>query len=517
MQPLLNSPQDYIEVAFRRKWWIIIPFIACLVLSFGYYKTLPKIYRATTLILVVPPEVPKAYISPTVSSSASERLNTLRQQILSRTRLETVIKELNLFSDTRKKMTMEEIVAVMRKAISIEVRRVSGPDTFTISYAGKEPRSVMMVANRLASLFIEENITTRERQAAGTSDFLERELSSIEAELKNKEDEIRFIKERYMGELPEQLGANLSILKRLQDQLNNVSERRKAAEEIRIMLQSQLSNISEAGSSVVDMDFHSEVVGDSPQVTELNKLKERLNQLLNVYTDKHPDVIDAKTKIARLEQEITHQQEKEMVPQEDFDSGADPQVEPPAFNPYAAQLEASINEIESEIIRLKAEKDGLEEQIMMYQRRVENTPRREQEMAELNRDISQLRDRYRSLSNKKFQAKLAENLERRQKGEQFKILDPAIIPEKPIKPSRKKILFLGAFFGLVLGCGLGYTRETMDRSFHKPEEVEQLLGFPVIAAIPRIENRKNGKKVTQPQVQRYSDRQEHDRKQISTT
>ena len=516
MEPKLPF-QDYIEMAMRRKWWIIVTFVVCIVLSYGIYKMLPKIYRATTLILVVPPEVPEAYINPTVRSSASERLATLRQQILSRTRLENVIEEFDLYSNMREIMAMEEIIEVMRKAIEIRVRRVGGPDTFTISYQGKEPRKVMMVANRLAALFIEENMSARERLAAGTSDFLGLEFSSIEAELKKREDEIRLIKERYMGELPEQLRSNLSTLNRLQDQLNNLTERRKAAEEIRLMLQNQLSNIPEMGVTVVDTDVDTEVVGNSTQVTELNELKERLNQLLSIYTDKHPDVIDAKTRIARLEQEITLQGEKDMVAQEDFDTAANPQVEPPAFNPYSAKLEASISEIESEIARLKVEKDGLEEQIAMYQRRVENTPRREQEMAELNRDLRQLRDRYNSLSNKKFQAKLAENLERRQKAEQFKILDPAVLPEKPFTPSRKRILFYGAFFGLVLGCGLGYARETMDRSFHKAEEVEQLLGVPVIAAIPRIEKRKNGEKSTQPQVPRHFDRQEHDGKQISTT
>jgi len=494
--------QDYIEIAMRRKWWIIVPFVACIGLSYGIYKHLPKIYRATTLILVVPPEVPEAYIRPTVRSSASERLNTLRQEILSRTRLENVIKEFNLYPEIRETMPMEQVVEVMRKATDIWVRRVTGPDTFTISHEGKEPKKVMMVANRLASVFIEENVATREKSAVGTSDFLNIELSAIEAQLKKKEHKIRLVKQTFMGELPEQLGSNLSILKRLQDQLNNVSQRRKGAEEMRIMLQSQLSQTIEAGFNAVDRDVDSEVVGDNQLVTELNGLKERLTQLLRINTDKHPDVIDVKTRIARLEEEITLQGEKNIAPQEDFVTRVNPQAQSQAFNPYVAKLDASINEIEAEIARLKVEKNTLEEQIALYQRRVENTPKREQEMAELMRDVNQLRTRYNSLSNKKFQAQLAENLERRQKGEQFKIIDPAVMPEKPFKPSRKKIMFFGAFFGLVLGCGLAYMRENMDRTFHKTEEVEQLLGLPVVAAIPRIEKRRNGEKSTQTQIRR---------------
>jgi polysaccharide chain length determinant protein (PEP-CTERM system associated) len=507
---------DYIEMAMRRKWWIIVTFVICIAFSCGLYKVLPKIYRATTVIFVVPPEVPEAYINPTVRSSASERLSTLRQQILSRTRLEMVIKELNLYADLMEKMPMEEIIEIMRKATQIEVRRTRGPDTFMISYVGKDPRNVMMVANRLASFFIEENIALRENLAVGTSEFLKLELSSIEAELKKKEDEIRLIKERHMGELPEQLGSNLSILKRLQDQLNNISQRRKAAEELRLLLQNQLSQVSGLELRPVEVDVSSEFVENRHLMNELDKLRERLGHLQVTYTDKHPDVVEVRTRIAKLEEEIQLQQKKDAALQEDSHRNADPQVQSPVFNPHVVQIEASLKEVESEIARLKVEKDKLEEQIAVYERRVENTPRREQEMAEVMRDLGQLRNRYNRLSDKKYQAKLAENLERRQKGEQFKIIDPAVMPEKPFKPSRKKILFFGAFFGLVLGCGLGYMKETLDRSFHKTEEVERLLGLPVIATIPRIENRKNWKQSNQPHIHKDPVEQMERDKEIST-
>jgi len=319
------SLQDYIEMALRRKWWIIIPFVACVALSYGYYKRLPKIYKVTTLILVRPQEVPEDYIKPTVKSLVSDRLNTLSQQILSRTRLESVIKELNLYSDLIGKLTMEEIVGLMRRGIKIKTQRARGRDvqnTFTISYEGRDPRKVMLVTNRLASLFIEENLRAREQQAVGTSEFLERELAAIKVSLKEKEKKMRSFKERYMGELPGQLDANLRILERVQDQIKNNNDARKGAEERRIMLQREIAELSKQGTTVVG----GEVMSENPLLTQRTQLKARLSELQSMYTEKHPDVIDTKAQIGRLEKDIAQQGDVN----ERVSSGGNPSVLNPA-------------------------------------------------------------------------------------------------------------------------------------------------------------------------------------------
>ena len=476
----LNTPQDYIEMALRRKWWIIIPFVACVGLSYCYYKSLPKIYKATTLILVQPQEVPEDYVKPTVKSPVSGRLSTLSQQILSRTRLESVIRELNLYSDKVGRLASEEIVDLMRKTIKIEIQKSRGRDvqnTFTISYEGREPRQVMLVTNRLASLFIEENLRAREKQAVETSDFIDRELSASEVALREKEKDIRTFKELYMGELPGQLDANLRILERLQDQIKNNTDSRKASEERRIMLQREISDLSgQITSGIAD----GVVLGDS-RLTKLTQLKARLNELQSMYTDKHPDVIDTRAQIAKLQKDIAKQ----------VDIGEKPNSEGKlsVFNPALTRLRGELVEVKLEISRLKVEGKSLKKQIEMYQRRVENTPKREQELATLTRDYDLLKGNYQSLLDKRIQAKMAENLERRQMGEQFKVLDPARMPEKPFRPDPKRIMLIGVFLGLVLGGGLGYMKESMDQSFHKIEEIEDILSFPVIATIPRIKTR----------------------------
>ncbi|PIX26364.1 MAG: protein GumC, partial [Deltaproteobacteria bacterium CG_4_8_14_3_um_filter_45_9] len=181
--------QDYLAIGLRRKWYIIIPLVLCALASFGVYKYLPKVYKTTTLILVQPQTVPENYVRPTITDSMANRLNTISQEILSRTRLEKVIQEFNLYADIRKRLPLEEIIEIMQKAIEVKVqeprrdRRDQTTNSFSISYEGEEPKTVMMVTNKLASLIIEENLKVRESQAEGTSEFLTKELQSMEEQL----------------------------------------------------------------------------------------------------------------------------------------------------------------------------------------------------------------------------------------------------------------------------------------------------------------------------------------------
>ena len=167
---------DYLDIGLRRKWYIIIPLVICVLVSFGVYKYLPKVYKATTLILVQPQRVPESYVRATITDSVASRLNTIGQEILSRTRLEKVIQEFNLYSEIRNNVPMEGIVEMMRKAVEVKVQanpqNERTQNSFSISFEGKDPKTVMMVTNKLASLFIEENLKVRESQAEGTSEFL---------------------------------------------------------------------------------------------------------------------------------------------------------------------------------------------------------------------------------------------------------------------------------------------------------------------------------------------------------
>jgi polysaccharide chain length determinant protein (PEP-CTERM system associated) len=493
--------RDYIQIALRRKWYIIIPLICGMVISYGYYKYLPKVYRASTLILVQPQRVPEEYVRATITDSVVNRLNTIGQEILSRTRLEKVIQEFNLYPDLRNKAPMEEIVERIRKAIEVKVqdnpRNERARNSFSISYEGTEPKTVMMVTNKLASMFIEENLKVRESQAEGTSEFLIKEVSAMEEQLKKKEHDIRNFKERNMGQLPQQLDANLRILERLQQQLQTTSENMRATEDRSVLLQNQIEMLKKRetaaitrgprGELVASADLSSESLPQDPLVTQLNALKRDLANAQSKYTESHPDVIDLKKKIAALEPQLEGKikARQESIKEENLLAPIAPILDP-ATQRLLAQYTGQFNEAQLEVRRLREEIKGLKQQIAFYERRIEETPRREQELTLLARDYDLLKANYQSLLDKKIQAQMAENLERKQQGEQFKILDLARIPEKPIKPDRNRILLIGVMMGLMAGLGLTWFRESMDRSFHSVSDLEVYLGIPVIATVPNL-------------------------------
>lgn len=492
----LLSMHDYLEIGLRRKWYIIIPLVVSILISFGVCKYLPKVYRATTLILVQPQSVPENYVRPTITDTVINRLNTIGQEIMSRTRLEKVIEEFNLYKDLRKKFPMEEAVEAMRKAIEVKVQEEKKERTrnsFTISFEGEDPKTVMMVTNKLASLFIEENLKVRELQAGGTSEFINKELLTMEDRLKHKDQEIRVFKERNMGQLPQQLDANLRILEQLQQQLRTASEKIRAAEDRTIIFQGQLEQVKKLeprGDSLSNQEASNTSRLREDPVAQLNALKRELASMQTRLKETHPDVIDLKKKIATFESQV---EGRSKSPQED-EKITTKSLPPPRLDSdterFYRQLTEQYNSALLEAKRLKEEEKALKEQMNLYQRRIEDTPKREQELMLLTRDYELLKTNYQSLLDKNLQAQMAENLERKQKGEQFKILDPAVLPEKPIKPDQNKILLIGGLLGMVLGIGLTWVRESSDKSFRTVSDLEEYLGIPVLATIPNLKEEK---------------------------
>ena len=310
--------REILEIGYRRKWLIILPVIAAIFIAYGVYGYLPKVYKASTLILVQPQRVPADYVRPTITDTVATRLSTISQEILSRTRLEKVIQELDLFPDLRKKAPMEQVVETVRGNVSVDVQKQRDRDqtqsAFTISYQGTDPRLVMMVTNKLASLFIEENLKLRESQAEGTSDFIDKELLDIEKRLNKKDQEIRSYKERHMGNLPQQLDANLRTLDRLHQQLWKIKESQKNNED-RVFLiqnhieqrrmesiQNQMAKVSEPKEEkdISEEDFRAEKTPVHPLVSQLHNLQKDLELARLRYTERHPDIVALKKRIAVL-------------------------------------------------------------------------------------------------------------------------------------------------------------------------------------------------------------------------
>ena len=463
----------YIDMAIRRKWWIIIPFLIVVLGGMFYALKAPRIYQAETLILVEPPKVPSEYVRPIVSGNVEDRLQTITQQVTSRTNLEKIIRQFNLYDIPGKHLFMDDKVAIFRKMITVDVShrgRRSEASAFSISFRGRDPKIVAEVTNTLASNFITQNLKIREAEAVGTSSFLANELNSVKKRLRQKEEELKKYRMKYMGGLPEQLQTNLSILERLQAQLDQYNENLRNAEDRKILLQQQIADARANASTQTATAGPT----SSTQRDELQRLKDELAVLESKYTEDHPDVIRLKKTISKME--AARPRVAESAP-----SRSD--SEPPGMN-IDQTLKRQLEETDLEINRLKGEIANLNAQIKTYQKRVEDTPKREQELLALNRDYENLKELYNSLLSRKLEAEIAVSLEKKQKGEQFRILDPAKVPSRPIKPDMRKIALMTLVLSLGLGGGLAYLVEMMDTSFKDPDEVEEVLKLPVLLTLP---------------------------------
>jgi polysaccharide chain length determinant protein (PEP-CTERM system associated) len=471
--------QQYVDLFLRNKWLITLPFILITLGSFIYALAIPNIYQASTTILVVPQKVPENYVRSTVPAAVADRLQTLNQQIMSRTRLQQVIERYGLYREASKKMAPEEIIELMRRKIDVSVdqRTRNGVNSFSLSFQNPDPRIAMQVANGLASLYIEENLKLRERQARETANFLDRELAKLEKQLSEKEQLLSAFKKKYMGELPDQQDANLRMLDRLEIQYQTSSAALAAAKDRQIQLQQQLNQLSSSTDTVV---VEGRVMAVDPDVARLEAMKEELSALRNRYTDAHPDVISLVAKTGKLEKELAAKKKAETE-----NDGVQEAAQRPR-SPASVEINNQITSVRHEISQLQHELKRLRSEIDVVNAKVENSPKREAELVALTRDYGNLHQNYQNLLDRKIEAQLAENLEMQQQGEQFKVLDPAQLPVKPFKPDRRKILLAGMVLGLGVGVGLALLLDFLGKSYRYVPDIEEDLGLPVLVTIPKI-------------------------------
>jgi len=461
----------------RRKWLAVLVFVVPFVAAVSLIFSLPTFYRSTALVLVDRQQVPEAFVHPTVTSELETRLNTISQEILSRSRLEALVARFGLYPGLRKQGQNEEIVERMRKDIKLELRttdtkgRPSATIAFALSYRGPDPQTVALVTNTLASFYIEENLKVRERQATGTAEFLKVQLAQTRKRLDELEARVSEFRKRYLGELPQQMQANMATLESLNTQLRVTSDNQMRAAERRDSLSALLA---EAASS--PQAFGGPAGGPAaaePRAMRLARLRQELASALSRYTEQHPTVV-------RLKAEITATEREPAEPAGTQGAAAG------LSNPYVFRLRETFSAAESEAKVLKVEEQRLRGAIAAYQARLENTPKREQEYQEVSRDYESTKQLYESLGKWYEEAQLAESMEQRQKGEQFRILEPAIPSQIPAAPNRLKLFIVSLVLSLGLAGGALMVAEMLDTSFHSVNELREFSIVPVLVSIPRI-------------------------------
>ena len=469
----------YAGLVVRYRWYVIVPVGFAMMVGIYLGFTIPEIYMSETLILVEPQKVPENYVKSVVSTDINARISTISQQIMSRSNLEKIISEFNLFSgDDDKNIFIEKKIEAMRKRVAVRVTNAKkGSDAFTISFKGPDPVKVMKVSNALASYFINENLKVREEQAIGTSKFLDNERDEMKAKLEAVEENLKRYREMFMGELPEQLESNLRILDRLQAELTGKRETLREAKAQLLLLENQISDSFKV--PLLEKPIEGVIGKTEKEPNPRQVLEEQLRALQAKYTDKHPDIIRLKKMIGGLEdlpkapvQPVVTNEGQALMDRKSAQNQQRVKLQRLALEKQIPDLEKKIREIETEIAA--------------YQQRVERTPKREQELMGLKRDYNNIQSAYSSLLNRKLEAEIAVNMEKRQKGEQFRIIDFARVAQLPVSPNIKRLFIMSLAAGLGLGAGLIYLRMFFDSSFQSAEDLEKETGIQVLAFIPEV-------------------------------
>jgi polysaccharide chain length determinant protein (PEP-CTERM system associated) len=471
-------PLDYLSLVRRRKWWIIVPAVLCIVVSGLLAAFLPRVYRSAATITVSSPAISAELLKQAGPSSREERIRAVSQQLLSRAVLEQVVRDEHLAPDGKIDAAVDRLLQPDR--IKVEptelLKQVAKEglqlDAFLLSYAGSTPGEAQRVADTLARVFVEASSRTREARAEDTSAFIATQLASSKARLDQIESRLRTAKESYMGRLPEQTQSNLSIAAGMRQQLESTAIALRGEQDRLSMIERQIDGMKQGAG---DIALSGRGSMSSSQVRVL-QLQQELANARGVYTEKHPEIQRLQEDLAAAKRDAAADRER---PEED-------RLQTLQVDPGYRQLLADRETARLRVRDLQRAESQMRAQVASYQSRVEAAPMVEQQLASLQREYDLEKRQYSELSNKLQSAELAENLERRRGGEQFQVLYAAYVPRQPESPNVMRLLLLGVALGIALGGAAGVAREYLDRSVHDLRGLQAEFDVPVLGEISRI-------------------------------
>jgi len=482
-EPQSFHPLDYIAVVKRRKHWFVIPLLVCLAAGAATAALWPKKYLSKAAIGVLSPTLSPDLLRGVSSMDPVERQRAVEQLLLSPAVLDRVIREEKI----GRSKPAADVAAALRENVSknIEVPMpiglngrpdpARGIDLFYLGYTDRTPDRAQRIANRVASVFVEENSKAQTVRAENTADVLQQEVADSQARITDLENKLRTKKQNYMGRLPDQIGANVQMVNGARSQLESISTQIRAEQDHLTMVESQLDAMRQ-GVGVEGMTSTTLAAAQSVQ-KHLDDLQARLasDRALG-YTDKHPDVILAQEEIKQTRAELAASKSQQPSNREELLK----------TDPIYRQKVEERNVARMHLKELQAGSANAQRQIGDFQRRVEAAPAVEQELTSLNREYELEKVRYNDLNTRYQQARTAEDVMRKQGGERFSILYPANLPDKPVQPQPLKIMAIALALGLVLGAGAALGREFLDRSVHDTRALQSEFEVPVLGEIPRI-------------------------------
>lgn len=458
-----NAPEktlaDYLDIARRRKLYFVIPLALVLVLGVIIVFLLPKMYRSDAVVLIESQQVPTDFVRSTITSYADERIEVIKQRVLTTANILSIVKKFDLYPRDRAIKGPSEVADEFRENVIIERmsvdnrRRDAVTIAFRLGFLEQSPRTAQAVTNELLTLFLNENVKTRSARAAETTEFLSSEAQKIQTQITELEAAIARFKQENRNNLPELGQANQQELERLNATYRTLGGQAEGLRGRLDVLQSQVAVVSAQGS---------EQGGSNVAALEAD-----LARLLTRYTEKHPEVIATRQRIE--------------------DARAKEATAPPVLSPAAAQLQSQIDAAKGEMRFLEQQRAAVEAQIRVVQERIAQAPEVEQQFKNLMRDYDNLQSKYQELKDKQIEARISQNLEEEQMGERFSVIEPPQLPNEPAAPDRPKLLLLVLAAAIGAGAGLVILLEMMDPALRGQRAFTAALGSAPLVTVPLIE------------------------------
>lgn len=474
--------EDYLAILKRRKWWILIPTVLLSILAGIATFVIPSQYLSQTLVLIDQQKVPDEYVKPVVSSDLDSRLASMKEQILSRSRLSPIIERYNLYGNQH--ISLDDKVDIARKNIAInairsQITHAGGLPGFFISFTANDPRTAQQVCGEITTMFVNQNLKSREDMTEGTTDFLKGQLADAKRSLDDQDSKLAAFQRTYVGKLPGEASPNVNMLTSLNTQLEAVNQDVSRLEQNKSYGESMLAQVSPMSSSGVA----AEIMVPNPQrevkQAELTALQNQETELLAHYTPDYPDVIAIKRRVAEATKTLASTPATIGANSPGVSGSASTRADSASVLQLKAQLRAADMGLQSK----RREQSMLQGQISMYQERISSSPLVEQQYKQLTRDYDTAKQFYDDLLTKMNHSKVATALETQMQGEQFHVMDQPNLPEAPIFPKRG-IFFAGGFLGgLALGCLLAAFLEYRDTSIRSDRDVWAFTKLPTLATI----------------------------------
>ncbi len=517
-----------IQVIRRRKWAFVLPFCTVVLLSVLLCLILPNRYKSTATILIQSQQIPSTLVPSTVTSYAEQRIQTITQEVTSRSKILSLVNKYDLLPGKRDRLTTEEIVDKIRKRIHLEpinaeINKVNSSRpvvltiAFTLSYEDENPRKAQLVTNEIASFYMEKNLESREKHARRTTMFLKDQLQKIQAKISDLETRLADYRKRHLEELPEYSNLNMQRLQKLDADISNIDMQIRSLEEQKASVGNKLASLDPYAGS------------DERVLSPAERLQQaRLEraQLLSRYSNKHPLVLAKNREIALLEAQVPsgnsieklrshlHELELKLADMKSRYSSKYPAVKAvekeveevkkqivsldekrksnprmttrEATNPAYIAIKSDFDKINVSISSLKAERARLKSQVKELYKKLHAMPEVAKTYNQLETDYQNAKAHYQELQQKLLTAQVSQGMEEDKLGETFKIVEPAFLPERPYKPNRVAIILIGIVLGI--GCSVGSVAllEFSDRSIRDAQTFERLTSAPVLSVVSRV-------------------------------